>query len=510
MNKGIEFIIRMVLKEVWARKKLAVSVYVLVAISFALLAAKWPQTFTSSATIIVDDRNIIRPLMEGTAQTTALTEPLKLARSMMSSRTSLKEVLTIGGWINSETSAKEIATLTENIRSRTEIKNQGKNIVKISFRDGDPERAYLATKSMSEIFIRESNLIKQRESESAYVFINTQAEKYRAKLKDADLAIKEFREKNVDSTPGAMRVTNERILTLTRNIEDLDIEILGQKSKLAAQREQLSGGGGAENTASINRENLLRVRISELKVKLEDLRLIYKDTYPDIIQIKTQIATTTDQIKSEIESRSAKKTYRKEELADSPIAQTLRSEILRTQTKTSTLNSRKEQLFLLLKKEREKVNRINAVEAEISELTRESAVNTTKYNQLIAQRESARISKDMDVAQQGINARIQEAAYLPVKSNGVRFLHLIILGFIVSLGAPLVLVFGLALIDQKIRDPQVILEKLQLPVLANVYQIKNKYEKRAELRSQIAVATIVALVWSVYAFEIWLKIQDKL
>jgi len=506
MNAVVGFILHVVFKEAWARKKLVVSLYILVSVTFAGLAWFWPQVYTSSATIVVDDRNIIRPLMEGTAPTTALTEPLKLARSMMASRTTLKEVLTVGGWIDETTPQQKIDSLMDDIRGKTEISNTGKMIVHISYRDRDPMRAYLATKAMSEIFIRESYLIKQRESESAYRFIDEQAENYLRKLQEADLAIKEFREKNVDSTPGAMQAANSRILELTRNIENLDIEILGERSKLAAQREQLSGGKGAENTASIEREGVLRARISALKAQLEDLRLVYKDTYPDIVQIKEQIASTEKQIVSEIDARNGT-SLRKEELSDSPLAQTLRSEILLTQTSISTLNSHRKQLSVLLDKERKKVNRINAVEAEITELTRESAVNKSKYNQLIEQRESARISRDMDLAKQGINARIQEAAYLPVSPKGLRFSHLIVVGVLFSFLVPLGIVFGLTILDQKVRDPRVISEKLGLPVLASVHRVKSSQEIRSEITKKLGLILVVLAAWSIYGYEIWLKVQ---
>ncbi|MEP1743957.1 MAG: XrtA system polysaccharide chain length determinant [Kangiellaceae bacterium] len=507
MNATLEFFIRIIAKEAWARKKLVVSLYIVVSMLFAGLAWVWPQVFTSSATIIVDERNIIKPIMEGIAPTTALSEPLKFARNMMDSRTTLREVLTVGGWINDNTPQQQVDSLMDDMRSKTVISNTGKTIVHISFRDKDPQRAYIAAKTMSEIFIRESYLYKQRESERAYQFINGQAESYLKKLQAADQAIKEFREKNVDSTPGAMQAANTRILELTRSIEDINIEILGEESKLAAQQEQLAGGGGAKNTASIEREGALRARIATLKGQLEDLRLIYKDTYPDIVQINAQIEATEKQIQSEIEARNSNTGLKSEELSDSPIAQTLRSDILLTQTSISALKSRRAQLNVLLENERQKVNRINSVEAEITELTRESAVNKTKYNQLIDQRESARISRDMDLAKQGINARIQEEAFLPASPKGLRFMHLIIVGLVFSIGFPLSIVFGLTLLDQKVRDKRVISEKLQLPVLASVYPVKSTQEKRADFTKKLVIASIVIVIWSIYGYEIWLKAQ---
>ena len=112
MNDIIGFILRLVAKEALARKKLVISLYVGTALFFAAIAWVWPQVFNSAATIIIEDRNILTPLMKGTAQTSVLTEPLKLAKTMMNSRTTLIEVLHIGGWIDDDTpQAKLIAWL---------------------------------------------------------------------------------------------------------------------------------------------------------------------------------------------------------------------------------------------------------------------------------------------------------------------------------------------------------------------------------------------------------------
>ena len=507
MNSDVEFIFRLLRKEAWARKRLVMLLYFLTSIVFAGLAWIWPQVYTSSSTTVIEDKNIIRPLMEGTAVTTALAEPSKMASQIMNSRATLNEIIEAGDWVEEDASALEIDEAMERIRGKTEILNIGRNIIQISFKDKNPTRAFKTAKMMSEIFVRESQKIKQRESRSAYEFINSQAEIYHSKLKGAELAIKNFREKNIDSTPGAEQIANERILSLTRQIEDVEIEINGERSKLDALKIQLAGGGVTENSASIAREGTLRTRVSELKNQLEDLRLVYKDTYPDIVQIKSQIDSTEAQIMREIESRNSENKVNKGELADSPIAQELRSQISRSQTNISTLKSRKEQLMVLLTNEQQKINRIKSVEAEINELTRDSDVNLAKYNELLEQRESARISMEMDIANQGIVTRIQEKAFLPANPKGIRFIHLIIAGFILSFAVPLGVVYGLALLDQKVRDQRIIHDNLELPVLASIHPVKNQMQRRMQ---HLKVATIVLVIgssWAIYGYEVWLRIQ---
>jgi uncharacterized protein involved in exopolysaccharide biosynthesis len=217
-----------------------------------------------------------------------------------------------------------------------------------------------------------------------------------------------------------------------------------------------------------------------------------------------QIRTVENSIKNEINSRSSPGETRKiEALTDSPMALELRSQILKSQTDISTLKSKQGQLENLLESERLKINRINLVEAEISELNRDYEVNKAKYNELIEQRENARISMNIDIANQGRTTRIEESASLPVNPKGLRFIYFILAGLMFSIAAPIVLVYGLAMLDEKIRDKRVLLEKLKLPVLASVRPVlENKFQDRI---SKVATLFFVLLIsWSLFGYEIWL------
>jgi len=241
MNTEFNFIIRILNKELWDRLYLAILVHILVAIIFASLAWFWPQVYTSSATVIIDDKNILDPLLEGTAVTSEVADPTKMARQVMSSRKTLKEIVSKKVWQEGGLTAEETEKIIDKVRSKTQIISIGRNILQISYQDSDPDRAFLTAKWMTGIFIRESQETKLKQSRSAFEFIESQADIYHDKLTYADQAIKEFQEKNIDSTPGSKELANERILSLKRQIEETEIEMSGASTRLLAQRNQLSG-----------------------------------------------------------------------------------------------------------------------------------------------------------------------------------------------------------------------------------------------------------------------------
>ncbi len=284
----------------------------------------------------------------------------------------------------------------------------------------------------------------------------------------------------------------------------MDIEISGLQTKLKAQKDQLSGEGGTENTASFAREATLRTRVTDLKAKLEELRLVYQDTYPDIVQLLGQIESTKKEITNEILSRSGKRPKTNKNLTNSPVAMELRSQMLITTTDISTQKSKKKQLEKLLDKEREKINKINMVEAQVAELNRDYKVNKAKYDELIEQRENARISMNIDIAKQGSTARIEEYASIPANPKGLRFIHFIIAGLILSFAIPLGLLYAFTILDQKIRDSRIIKDKLQLPILATIHPVASGLDIRQRILKVSGIIIAIISSWVLYGYEIML------
>lgn len=83
-----------ILQEVRARKWLALLLFVLV--SFGVLAAGflWPYKYRSETVIFIDDQNIIRPLMEGSAVATEINDTASAAKELLWSRSVIEKVAT--------------------------------------------------------------------------------------------------------------------------------------------------------------------------------------------------------------------------------------------------------------------------------------------------------------------------------------------------------------------------------------------------------------------------------
>ena len=145
-----------------------------------------PKKYASNTTILVEQSNIIAPLMEGRAVATGVTNRATIAREVAFSRKVMGEILTVGGWMEDKPSPLQQDKQIEQIIDRTIISNPRENLIEIRYVDSDPTRAYKVTQRLADLVISESLATKERESREAYGFINSQVEQYHRKLTDAE------------------------------------------------------------------------------------------------------------------------------------------------------------------------------------------------------------------------------------------------------------------------------------------------------------------------------------
>src|SRR5438105_8384169 len=93
-NVPLQYLPKLLVNEAMLHRRLLVSVFVLVNVSFVVAGLLWPKTFTSSSTVYIEERSIIQPLMQGTAvAATTIVDRAKIAREVIFSRKILDQVM---------------------------------------------------------------------------------------------------------------------------------------------------------------------------------------------------------------------------------------------------------------------------------------------------------------------------------------------------------------------------------------------------------------------------------
>jgi polysaccharide chain length determinant protein (PEP-CTERM system associated) len=501
-----EQFIKLLIHEAFQYRTAVVSIFIVVNLSLLALGLLWQKEYTASTTILVEDKKIIQPLMQGAAVTTDVADRARVFKDVIFGRKIMNQILEDGGWLKDDPTPTEQEKIIDNLIRKTKITNIGRDLIKIEYKDVDPERAFKTTKKYADLFIAESLTAKAAESKAAFDFIDKETEEYHGKLSKAEDQLKEFRSANLDARPGSDADIGTRLSALQLRIEQATQDLKEMETKKKSIEKQLSGE--AEVATVLSREGQYRARIGELQSQLETLRLNYHDTYPDITRIKHQIEDLNQAIAEDRQRREEAKAAGKitidENVVNNPMYQQLKRDLSQTNINIDTLTARIAEARRELQMEVDLGKRVHGGEATLAELTRDYQVNRDIYQDLLKRRENARVSVNLDRENQGLNVKIQEPAVLPIQPSGFRFIHFIIGGFILGIAAPLGLLYAKIELDPRVTAGWVIFEKCKLPLLAEVPHLWSPPELRAVRRglawqyltiivTMLGIAAIVSL-----------------
>lgn len=503
--------ISLLIKECYANKFVMLLIFIFISTGLLGIGSMWSKKYTSFVTIMIDNDNILQPLMRGTAETTSAADTVANAREIIYGEKIIDQIMEVGGWLESDHNNIELERIKNDVRSRIQINDVGENLLRIQYTDNQSTRAYITTKHLGDLFIEEGEKAKVRESQSAYNFIHQQVEEYKNKLIEIEEELREFRSQNPEVRPDLESDTSNRISRLQQEIETTELTLREASIRKDSLENQLSGEVAI--AVSQTRENQFRRQIAELQQELEQLRLDYKETYPDIIRVKNQIQDIKNSLINEIQAREearrqAKETgniYIDESVTLNPLYQQIRGNLSDTETEIAALKERIKELNKMLESEYSRSSRISSASATLSKLTRNYDVNLQIYEDLLRRLENSRVSKNLDVEQQGFTYKIQEPAKMPLLPTGIRYIHFVSAGLVLGTSIPIGLIFLMIQIDPRIRLREEIESDLNIPVLGEVGRLYTAAELRREKTSIIIIVIGVLAVLALYGYVSWLK-----
>jgi polysaccharide chain length determinant protein (PEP-CTERM system associated) len=481
-----------------------------VLVAWILAIAGWigvhkiPNRYEASARVYVDTQSVLRPLLQGLAVQPNVSQVVNMMSRTLISRPNLEKVIGMADIDIRLKSSEEKEALIARLTKELAMKSGGaENLYIISYADERPQEAKSIVQSLLTIFV-EGNLGNARkDTDSARKFINEQLALYGERLAVAEQAVADFKRKNVGHMGTEGQSYYARLAEAQAALDDASLGLSEAENSRDAVKKQFSGIDVApnllaDNPAAFDAANPeLDARIQELQKQLDSLQLRFTDTHPDVIAVTRSIKQLKDQKLQEAKLR--KPPPPPVVAAQNTQAQQMAVAMATAEANVASMRARVAEYQKRLDALKASANRIPQVDAEFTQLTRDYEVNKKQYDSLLARRESATLTGDMEANPNSMNFKIVDPPQVlskPISPNRPLLVSAVL---ILAIGAGVLFAFVKSQIKPAIGDERRLRLVTGLPVFGTVVMAMTDAQKRRRRgRAVLFLGSLLGLL-SVYA-----------
>jgi polysaccharide chain length determinant protein (PEP-CTERM system associated) len=503
-------LVRLLVKEGRRRIVLLTAIFSVVAVAVLAIGLVLPKRYDASTVIIVESSNIVKPLLDGRAVATGITDQVAIASQVILSKRILREVLAFGGWMDPPPDPREEERKIMRLRSRIKIESVREELVRISYRDTDPQRCYRITNKLAEIYIRESNAAKIRESREAFDFIDKQVKEYGEKLTDAHEKVLAYY-RGVDARATSPTPTPDPTAPTVRPpASKISPEELAKlRAEEATLTAQLAKKPSATNTPRVDGrlEEQYRQRVLQLEIDLQRLRTTYTDEHPDVRRVQRELQNAQAELKRAEQARQDRETAAAAMSAlDDQVTAAARArldEVQRRIAQATGVPIRRRPIggpprTVIPEAQIDPQMRTVGSDTTLSELVRRYEATRDIYQDLLKRRENARVSMELDSQQRGLTLRVQEPAEVPLTPTGLRLMHFSAIGLVLALLVPFGILFAIVRFDPRVRSATQIERLAKVPLLVSIPYTPAARDRSRDRSRTLVVALMLTMVFAVY------------
>lgn len=477
-----------VAREFWRFRFIAIFLGFAIAIGFVVLGMFWDETYTSRATIYADQSNIISPLLQGQAATTRVDNQLQVVKDTLLSIRALESIVKEAGFVEPTDGPAIVEQKINSLRRNVSVKNKGKNYISVSFDSQDPGQAFKVVSMLVDNFINESSQNKLNESRRAFEFIDRQVLAYKDQLQTAEVKLKEFNASNFDGTEKQVLASIDRI---KQDLEVVELNLRQSTERVQSLRREVASE--EQYLTQQARTDEYRNRIGDALKKLDELKLAYTDSHPDVIAMQEHV-DALQQAATSVDSTSSSAVT----LVENPVFAELRSGLANAQVERNTVLARQNSLRLRMKQAQARLERVVSRNAELAELTRDYNVTKGLYEDLLQRKEKARLSMSLDIEGQGVSYKIQESPQYPLVPSGLSYKYFVFIGAVLGLVVPIALFVAYVFIDPRIRFASQLSKSFDVPLLGEIPHYSSSLSirvNRNDVRLFMLLAVVLAAIY---------------
>lgn len=470
-----------------------------------VVAFLWPDTYVSSATIRVVPPQVPENLVP-TNVNTEMSQRINAMYQTISSRNNLTNIINTFNLYPKERQRKPMEDVVETMRQAIKIGNvspvtQGKQTIpafQISFAYENRILAQKVTAELVSRFMTENTRERTNQSVLTTAFLKDQVEAAKKDLDALDAKLTAYRQSFQGRLPEQAQTNQMQLNALEQRVGNLNgalarisQEKLLLESDLRTLKVQRASLTPAPQTAARRQKNERLAQIDreilQLEATVANLREHYKDTYPDVRRVLTQLSTARkmrEKLLAEDEQERNEEALAGKEARLDPVAERearqLDAAIERTEAQIKVKNNEAEayqrEIANIEKQIRVVQSRIEAApisQQQYSELIRDYELAKIRYEEMNKKRAASAIAEELERRQQGETLELLDPASLPQSPTQPQRV------LIIGAGTGLGLVLGLFLAgareakDTSLKNLKDVRAYTQLPILGSVPLLEN-------------------------------------
>lgn len=450
-----------------------------------------PDRYESTARIHVDTQSVLRPLMSGLAVQPNIDQQIAMLSRTLISRPNVEKLITMADLDLDVRTPEQREALIGRLMKDLQIRSAAStNLFMLAYSDTRPERAQRVVQSLVSLFVESGLGGKRQDSDAARRFIEEQIRNYEQKLVEAENRVKEFRLRNMTLLGDGARDYVTQIAMITGQLQQAQLELREAENARDAMQRQLVGEEPVllPQTPPNSAVSIPEIdgRIDALQRNLDDLLQRYTEQHPDVIGARRVIEELEGQKRKQIEEmRALGGGSQFGALNSNPVFQQMKLALAESESRVASMRARVGEYQARLDQLRELAKRVPEIEAELAQLNRDYAVHKTNYDSLVARRESATMSVEMD-AQGGVaDFRVIDPPTLPTKPSAPNRVLLLPLAALAGLAAGFALTFLVSQLRPAFADGRSLREITGLPVLGAVSMLQTA-ERRSKRKRGLA------------------------
>ncbi|GGF65922.1 XrtA system polysaccharide chain length determinant [Alteromonas lipolytica] len=487
------------LKGIWIKKRFVIiSSWLLCPIGFFYVATL-PDTYQSKSIVFVDTRSVLQPLLRGIAIQSDPEQEIQMMAKTLLSRSNVEQIARESD-LDLGTQTKEdfddlVTSLTKNISLNSTGRD---NIYTISYRNESAAVAQKVVQETLNLFVEGALGNNRRDTDTAGRFLDEQIAEYESRLTEAEQRVADFKRQYNEILPlqGSFYST---LQSLNSELDSTKLQIKQVDRQIESMSKQLNSVRSADSFGVTNNDqSILKTRyddrIKALEEELDRLLLRFTDLHPDVQEAKTLLASLEEARKKEIDAFISQ-SDEDDATPSNGLNMEIKLEISRLESNKASLLVKEQDITDKIADLESKIDLIPQIEAESTALNRDYGITKSQYEELLARKEAANLSRRADVSAEDLQFRIIEPPLRPTAPSGpnriIFYTGVLVIGF----GAGIAIAFLLSQLNPVLVRPKQLMSLSDYPIWGTVSHFdKAMIKKRNRQRLAIFILSTGAIL----------------